>query len=150
MRQHGSGVLAVLSASTIACQSPQSRVATAFSISIFSRFIEARLALLVRTRSPCLEQSSPAHSNRQSAFLVKALLLPNASHAVGLAKAESRRLRCCELIKQRIGVGACIARAGFTAPGARSRQIVSLFSPDTIDLLNLPGRAATAGQPHQP
>jgi hypothetical protein len=36
------------------------------------------------------------------------------------------------------------------AQGARSRQIVSLFSPDTLDLLNLPGSAATAGNPHQP
>ena len=43
--------------------------------------------------------------------------------------------RCCERRK---------------AAEARSRQIVSLFSPDTLGLVNVPGSAATAGHPHQP
>ena len=41
-------------------------------------------------------------------------------------------------------------RCGSSGPEALSRQIVSLFSPDTLGLVRVPGSAATAAHPHQP
>jgi hypothetical protein len=83
----------------------------------------------------------------QRALLAEALLRPNASHAVGLVEAKSRRFALLVVDKLKICFPALASLAqGRKAPGALSRQIVSLFSPDTLDLLNLPGSATTAGR----
>jgi hypothetical protein len=59
-----------------------------------------------------------------------------------LVEAKSRRFALLVVDKLKI----CFPVAqGRKAPGALYRQIVSLFSPDTLDLLNLPGSATTAG-----